>query len=117
MGKFQGFLSPSANIKFQDVPNGLAALGKVPAEGWVQILALCGCYEGAVNGESKDGEPGNYGKGWLGITGKSMEDAEKRKRALNAEIANGRLAMIAIMGMMVQNGTFGTTGPEMWLPQ
>merc|ERR1712165_181004 len=35
---------------------------------------------------------------------------------LNAEIANGRLAMFAIMAMMFQNGTVGTTGPEMWLP-
>ena len=61
-------------------------------------------------------EPGNYGRGWLGITGKSMEDLAKRTRALNSELANGRLAMVAILGMFFQNGTFGSTGPEMWLP-
>merc|ERR1711972_1079247 len=32
--KFPGFLSPSENLKFADVPNGLAALSKVPALGW-----------------------------------------------------------------------------------
>jgi hypothetical protein len=27
--KFDGYLSPSQNIKFSDVPNGLAAISKV----------------------------------------------------------------------------------------
>merc|ERR1711981_566719 len=43
-GKFPGYLSPSMNLKFADIPNGLAALSKVPAIGWAQIIgymALC----------------------------------------------------------------------------
>merc|ERR1712176_1054792 len=55
--------------------------------------------------------------GNLGVPySEDIPDPEARKRSLNAELANGRLAMVAIMGMMFQNGTFGTTGPEMWLP-
>ncbi|CAK9099696.1 Caroteno-chlorophyll a-c-binding protein (Fragment), partial [Durusdinium trenchii] len=38
-GKLPGYLSPSAGLKFADVPNGLAAVSKVPAAGWGQILA------------------------------------------------------------------------------
>merc|ERR1719253_945984 len=37
--KLPGYLSPSAGLKFEDVPNGLAAISKVPAAGWAQILA------------------------------------------------------------------------------
>merc|ERR1740122_671012 len=48
--------------------------------------------------------------------GEGIQDPEKRKRSLNSELANGRLAMVAIMGMMFQNGWTGTTGPEMWAP-
>jgi len=113
--KLPGYLSPSADLKFADVPNGLAAISKVPTEGWLQWIALCGGYELVVNVPNPS-EPGNYGKGWLGITGSSMQDPDKRTRSLNAELANGRLAMLAIMGMMFQNGTMGTTAPEMWLP-
>merc|ERR1712217_535281 len=112
--KLPGFLAPSSGLKFVDVPNGLAAIGKVPVEGWLQITALGGFYELCVNQETD--EPGNYGKGFLGFTGKSIEDPAKRTRSLNAEIANGRLAMIAIMGMMFQNGITGTTGSGMWFP-
>ena len=32
-----GYRSPSAGIKFSDLPNGVAALSKMPAEGWAQI--------------------------------------------------------------------------------
>merc|ERR1711972_1205872 len=90
--KLPGYLAPSIGLKFSDVPNGLAAIGKVPTEGWLQIIALGGFYELCVNNE-KDGEPGNYGKGFLGITGKSIEDSAKRTRSLNAEIAKRPLAI------------------------
>ena len=36
-----GYLSPSSEIKFSDVPNGLAGVTKVPAVGWFQLLGLC----------------------------------------------------------------------------
>merc|ERR1712165_58975 len=64
------------------------------------------------------------GYGFLGI-GKNFvlnfepvtfSDPEVRKQKLAAEIANGRLAMVALSAMVFQNGTVGTTGPEMWLP-
>ena len=38
-GKFPGYLAPSANLKFSDIPNGLAAVSKIPALGWAQIAA------------------------------------------------------------------------------
>ncbi|CAE7441153.1 FCPA, partial [Symbiodinium microadriaticum] len=81
--KFPGYLAPSANLKFADVPNGLAAITKVPAEGWLQWVALCGCYEWVVNEPVDPAEPGNYGKGKLGygnmvlgITAESISDAD-----------------------------------------
>ena len=37
-GKFPGYLSPSAGLKFADVPNGLAAISK--ASGFVQWQQL-----------------------------------------------------------------------------
>merc|ERR1711884_333333 len=40
-GKLPGYLSPSTGLKFADVPNGLAAISKVPAAGWAQIVAYC----------------------------------------------------------------------------
>ena len=36
--KWPGYLSPTLGIKFADVPNGLAAISKVPISGWTQIL-------------------------------------------------------------------------------
>merc|ERR1712217_933470 len=40
-GKIPGYLSPSLDLKFEDVPNGLAAISKVPGAGWLQIIAYC----------------------------------------------------------------------------
>merc|ERR1712032_1508633 len=40
--------------------------------------------------------------------GASMTDPESRKTKLNAEIANGRLAMMAIIGMFFQDGLTGS---------
>merc|ERR1719336_3529444 len=124
--RWPGELSPSASIKFTDVPNGLGAFSKVPFLGWFQILAFCGALEitgwsfskaqniGFGRDASVNGEPGNYGLGVLGAFNSIKKDPAQRARKLNAELANGRLAMISIMGMLFQNGTIGTTGPDMW---
>merc|ERR1711879_444815 len=58
------------------------------------------------------GEPGNYGKGFLGLgsvgVSASIEDPEVRVKKLAAELANGRLAMVAIIGMFFQDGLTGS---------
>ena len=43
---------------------------------------------------TETGEPGNYGVGFPNFLGK-VEDPEARKSKLAAELANGRLAMMA----------------------
>merc|ERR1719469_1024729 len=103
-GKWPGFLSPSGGLKFADIPNGLAAISKVPALGWAQIVAYCGFVEFSGGFEDyKSGTPGDYG--WKVLTSGDMTERTKK---LAAEIANGRLAMMAIMGMFFQDGLTGS---------
>merc|ERR1712187_453900 len=83
-GKFPGYLSPSTGLKFEDIPNGLGALSKVPAAGWLQILAYGGFCE--LTGEEKTPGSGDYGFKVL-----TSDDPEEKTKKLNAEIANGRL--------------------------
>ncbi|CAE7480503.1 FCPF [Symbiodinium sp. CCMP2592] len=115
--RFPGYLSPARDLKFADVPNGLAALSKVPFLGWIQIIGFCGMIDFGLYRADPSRDPGDYeNAGILGVPNASgpMADAEGRKRKLNSELANGRLAMVAITGMLFQNGMFGTTGPAMW---
>ena len=87
--KFPGYLSPSAGLKFADVPNGLAAISKVPAAGWGQILAYMAFCE--VSQDQSPGTPAAAGDfGFKVLT--ASDPAEKTKK-LSAELANGRLAM------------------------
>ena len=44
-----GYLPPSTGLDFGDVLKDLAATGKLPAEVWLQRVALCGFYESVVN--------------------------------------------------------------------
>merc|ERR1711920_649741 len=102
--RWPGELSPSEGIKFTDVPNGLGAFSKVPFLGWLQILAFCGALEttgwtfkkaqniGFGRDYSVNGEPGNYGLGFIGAFNTLKKDPSQRVRKLNAELANGRLA-------------------------
>ena len=94
-----GYLSPSAGLKFADIPNGLAAVSKVPVAGWAQIAAYFGFVEFSGGFDDyKSGTPGDYGFKVL----TSADPAEKTKK-LSAELANGRLAMMAIIGMFFQD--------------
>merc|ERR1712203_1241469 len=105
-GKWPGYLSYTANVKFADIPNGLAAISKVPFLGWFQILLWGGfCESGVDFGGDAKGTPGDVGfKPPL----TSVKNDADRKRRLNAEIANGRLAMMAIIGMFFQDGLTGS---------
>ncbi|CAE8726779.1 unnamed protein product, partial [Polarella glacialis] len=103
-GKIPGFLSPSAGLKFADVPNGLAAISKVPAAGWGQILAYMAFCE--VSQDQSAGTQAAAGDfNWKLLT---SSDPEKLNAKLSAEIANGRLAMMAIIGMFFQDGLTGS---------
>merc|ERR1719291_639376 len=100
-----GELTPG--LSFDDIPNGLKAVGIVPVAGWLQIFAYCayvefqGMKSNGVMGTS--GIPGDFGFKVL----TSADPAEKQKK-LNAELANGRLAMMAIIGMFFQDGLTGS---------
>merc|ERR1712178_524043 len=76
----------------------------VPSGGWAQIavwLAFC-----ETSQDQSPGTPGAKGDfGWKLLT--SDDPAEKTKK-LAAEIANGRLAMMAIIGMFFQDGLTGS---------
>jgi len=101
-------------LKFEDVPNGLAALSKVPVAGWAQYFIFCGLCEFYFLKNEK--APGDYGLGFLGawnVLG-SIKDPKVRATKLNAELANGRLAMFAIMSLFFQNGVTGSTGGELY---
>merc|ERR1719282_382779 len=39
--KFGGFCSPTLGVTFEDIPNGLAALQKIPAPGIAQWFLFC----------------------------------------------------------------------------
>merc|ERR1711933_476661 len=103
-GKFPGYISNSLSLKFADIPNGLAAISKVPALGWAQVVAYCGfCELSAGSDDWKTGTPGDYGFKVL-----TSSDPEEKTKKLSAEIANGRLAMMAIIGMFFQDGLTGS---------
>eukprot|EP00933_Yihiella_yeosuensis_P060491 TRINITY_DN63245_c0_g1_i1.p1 TRINITY_DN63245_c0_g1~~TRINITY_DN63245_c0_g1_i1.p1 ORF type:complete len:472 (-),score=124.60 TRINITY_DN63245_c0_g1_i1:189-1544(-) len=123
--RWPGYLSPDKGIKFADMPSGIAAISKVPLEGWLQIGLFIGHYEGFFMRQDPNRPPGDFENyGFLGVGRNfiinfppaTIADPEVRKKKLNAEIANGRLAMVALMAMLFQNGTVGETGPTMWLP-
>ncbi|CAJ1363159.1 unnamed protein product [Effrenium voratum] len=111
-GKFDGYLSPSQNLKFADVPSGIAAISKVPLEGWLQVLLVAGLIETQLFKDqsfggfayAKYGEPGNFGTGYWG---RKIKDPAERKLKLTTELNNGRLAMTAMAGMLIQNGLTG----------
>ena len=87
---------------------------RIPVLGGAQIIAFCGLIETtgffqaasttdgrgpregqfAMKDSTEAAEPGNYGVGFPTFLGK-VDDPETRKSKLAAELANGRLAMMA----------------------
>lgn len=112
-GRFDGYLSPSADLKFADMPGGIAAISKIPTEGLLQILVFAGVIETQLFKDKSFGgpgfadygaEPGNFGTGYWG---RKIADPAERRNKLTIELNNGRLAMISVIAMLVQNGLTG----------
>ena len=108
-------------VSFGDSLDSVVFMLRVPVLGGAQIIAFAGLIETtgffqaasttdgrgpregqfAMKDSTETGEPGNYGVGFPNFLGK-VEDPEARKSKLAAELANGRLAMMAIIGMFFQ---------------
>ena len=103
-----GNLSPSSVLTFEGVPKGLRAF----SEGLTRIFLFAGFIELVHNKPTK--EPGNYGKGFLGRcsggVGSYIQTPSVPNMKLAAELAKGRLARMAIIGMFYQDGLTGSAG-------
>merc|ERR1711933_413606 len=91
--EFPGYLSLSQQLTFSDIPTA----------GVAQILLFCGLVEMAWWPASK--YDGDYNVGFFG----EKLSPEKKTQKLNAEMANGRLAMLGIFGNMVAEAQTGQT--------
>jgi len=109
--RWPGFISPSTKLAFADVPNGLAAISKVPSAGWLQVLGFIGGMERTLCNQEPNRAPGDCSRcGVLGVPGgtTTLPQGEEKTRKLSAELANGRLAMVSIIGMFYQDGLTGS---------
>eukprot|EP00640_Fibrocapsa_japonica_P004164 CAMPEP_0113933908 /NCGR_PEP_ID=MMETSP1339-20121228/1251_1 /TAXON_ID=94617 /ORGANISM="Fibrocapsa japonica" /LENGTH=216 /DNA_ID=CAMNT_0000935463 /DNA_START=91 /DNA_END=741 /DNA_ORIENTATION=- /assembly_acc=CAM_ASM_000762 len=98
--RIPGYLSPSNDLKFEDVPAGLAALPKIPALGYAQLLLLIAYMELNVMVQREGSFPGDMTnpappEGWDLFD----EETQLKKRAI--ELNNGRAAMMGILALMV----------------
>ena len=88
------YISITENVRFSDIPGGIAAIDAVPSAGWAQIIAVVGIHELTVNKQDYTKVPGEIPT-FLGF---KPEDPEEFKSKQLKELKNGRLAMIAVLG-------------------
>ena len=96
---FDGYLSPSNNLKFTDIDSGIGGLFQVPAAGLAQIILFMGFVELAWWPATQ--LDGDYGIR-LGTINNWEKEPSKKIRQQNAELNNGRAAMMAIAGIITQ---------------
>merc|ERR1711897_17517 len=106
---FDGYLSPSNDLKFSDISTGTGGFFQIPFYGLAQILAVCALIELAWWPASK--LDGDYGIR-LGKINDWDRQPAKEIRQRTAELNNGRAAMMAIAGIVIQECVTGQTLAE-----
>mmetsp|Transcript_16993 Transcript_16993/g.25723 ORF Transcript_16993/g.25723 Transcript_16993/m.25723 type:complete len:203 (-) Transcript_16993:206-814(-) len=101
---FDGYLSPSQGIKFSDIDTGIGGLFQVPPQGLAQILIVSGLIELAWWPASQ--LDGDYGVR-LGKINNWEQEPAKELRQKNAELNNGRAAMMGTLGILLQEVVTG----------
>jgi len=108
---FDGYISPSAGLKFSDVESGIGGLFQLPTAGLLQILLVCGLVELAW-------WPASDLSGDYGIRLGDLNDWEnqpaKYYRQKNAELNNGRAAMMGVIATIVHEAITGQNLQEQW---
>jgi hypothetical protein len=99
--RFPGYISPSNDLKFEDIPSGcFASLEALPTASWLQIMTVTCMMETGYflfSADDPDLAPGDIGgPSWV-----RYDDAEVRTFKLNAERQNGRAAMLGITGCLI----------------
>jgi hypothetical protein len=114
VGHLPGYISHSPDLKFSDIPDGVAAIAAVPAVGWAQILWFCGLLELGMFSVKTQRAPGAfnfYRPGGPELGGYPGVTDENRAQKLTIELQNGRLAMLGVFGLLcgdvVAPGTMG----------
>ena len=74
---FDGYISPSNNLKFSDIPTGIDGLFSVPTAGLAQIIAFLGFVELAWLPASQ--YDGDYGVGYFGTDVKDPEEKARKR--------------------------------------
>lgn len=104
--RLPGMLSNSADISFADMPNGLAALSKIPAIGIFQIIAFIGFLEIGVMKQKEGSFPGDMTLGgepyaWTKFSDEVKEQKKVRQTqmtlssAVERQLALIRLSLLA----------------------
>mmetsp|Transcript_32417 Transcript_32417/g.74475 ORF Transcript_32417/g.74475 Transcript_32417/m.74475 type:complete len:195 (-) Transcript_32417:215-799(-) len=101
-----GGIHPAFNSELSSDP--LAAAQQLAPVGWLQFVLGCGAIEwlGLQIAKNEGYRPGD----WLGMNEFMDPTGEDWIMYQNKEINNGRLAMLAISGMFVQDLFFGNYG-------
>merc|ERR1719247_3345381 len=99
--RFPGYISPSNDLKFEDVPSGcFASLEALPTAAWLQIMTVTCMMETGYflfNAQDPAKAPGDIG----GETWTRYDDKATKAFKLNAERNNGRAAMLGITGCLL----------------
>jgi hypothetical protein len=91
-----------AGLKFNEIPNGVAAITAIPAFGWFQIAASIGYWEifgWEARRASDQAGDFNFGTDFFGKRIEGEQLVEYRTK----ELQNGRLAMLAIMELLTHD--------------